>query len=216
MSVIDVQATANETLQHVQKVLAGVPGGVEKAVKSAMTRTVQNLRTNSGRVIRERYDISQKNIRADENIKVSYTYQNGVQAQVIFWGHKIPLYRYGGAKPKEPTPDVSRRVAAKINGKWLLSNPGVATSGHQLNSTSPTKFDNAFVARMKSGHTGIFERTGDKTEKGGDAIEELMGSSVPTMLGNEEVERKLSEKSMETFEKRLNHDVSRILNGIGV
>ena len=216
MSAIDIQATTDETFRHVQEVLAGIPGGIDKAVKSAMTRTVQNLRTNSGRVIRERYDISQKNIRADENIKVSYTYLNGVQAHIIFWGHKIPLYRYGGAKPKEPTPDVSRRVAAKINGKWLLSNPGVAASGHQLNSTSPTKFDDAFVARMKSGHIGIFERTGDKTEKGGDAIEELMGSSVPTMLGNEEVERKLSEKAVEKFDERLNHEVSRILNGIGV
>ena len=136
MSVINVQATSSKTLQHVQKVLAGVPGGVEKAVKSAMTRTVQNLRTNSGRVIRERYDISRKNIRADENIKVSYTYQNGVQAQVTFWGHKIPLYRYGGARPKEPTPDTSHRVPVPINGNTRWAYPGIAASGHQFKSTA--------------------------------------------------------------------------------
>ncbi len=42
-----------------------------------------------------------------------------------------------------------------------------------------------------------------------------MGSSVPQMLGNKEVEEKLAHESMEKFEERLDHEVLRILNGWG-
>lgn len=78
-----------------------------------------------------------------------------------------------------PTVDKSKTVIAIINGKHVPVHPGVAASGHQKTDTSVTKFDNAFIARMKSGHIGIFERTGGQMAGGGDAIHELMGSSVP-------------------------------------
>lgn len=104
---------------------------------------------------------------------------------------------------------------AIVNGQLRAVHPGVAASGHQLTSTSPTIFSKAFVARMQSGHVGIFERTGGKTPTGDAAIREIMGSSVPQMLGNEEVQERLSEKTMDKMEERLQHEVNRILNGWG-
>ena len=104
MSVIQVEAAGQEALDQATRMLAGIDGGIDKAVKSAMARAVSHLRTNSTKAIRERYAISPANLRAEENVKVRYTYQSGVQAFVTFAGHKIPLYRYDGAAPPHPTP----------------------------------------------------------------------------------------------------------------
>lgn len=213
MSGIQVEAAGKDALDRATKLLAGIDGGIERAIKSAMPRAVSHLRTNSARAIRERYAISTSNLRTEENIKVRYTYQNGVQAFVNFAGHKIPLYRYTGASPAQPTQNTSELLAAMIAGKWRMVHPGVAASGHQLKSTSPQQFQDAFVARMGSGHVGIFERTGGSSSKGGDEIKELMGSSIPQMIGHREVSEKLARESMEKFEDRLEHEVLVILNG---
>ena len=215
MSTVRVEAAGQETLDRAQKLLAGIEGGMDKAVRNALDRAVSHLRANSANAIRERYAISVANIRASENVKVSYNYQNGPTAAVMFFGQKIPLYRYDGAAPSQPTPDTSRWVEAMVNGAYRWVHPSVAAQGHQLKSTLPTQFQHAFTARMKSGHVGIFERTGKADGKGGDAIEELMGSSVPQMLGNPEVEEKLAKESMKKFEERLDHEVLRILSGWG-
>ena len=100
-----------------------------------------------------------------------------------------------------------------IGGAWKTVHPGITAAGHQFKSTSPVTIPNTFVAQMSNGHTGIFERTGGATDSDGDEIRELMGSSVPQMLGNEEVEQRLGEESMEKFEERLDHEIIRLLNG---
>ena len=213
MSIIQVEATGQETLERMQKLLAGIPGGVEKAGKSAMSRTVSHLRTNSAKAIRERYDIPAANIRASESVSVRYSFQNGIQAAVTFAGRKIPLYRYGGASPAQPSADTGRLVRVMIGGQWRTVHPGVPVRGHQLKSTSPATFQNAFVARMKSGHVGIFKATGGMTSGKSEEIRELMGSSVPQMLGSPDVTESLVEKAVEKFEERLEHEINAILNG---
>ena len=80
-------------------------------------------------------------------------------------------------------------------------------------STSPKKFEDAFVARFRSGHVGIFERTGGVTASGRDEIRELMGSSIPQMIGSDEVTEALSNDAGLEFDKRMTHEVDAILNG---
>lgn len=213
MSMIRIETTGRDELDKATRLLAGISGGTEKAVKSAMSRTVSSLRTSSAKAIRERYAISRANIRANENVSVRYTHENGVQAFVTFSGRKIPLYRYDGASPKVPTENKGALVQAIVNGKWMTVHPSLPASGHQLKSTSPQHFQNAFIAEMKSGHIGIFERTGGATATGSDAIKEIMGSSVPQMLGSKEVEEKLADEAMAKFDERLEHEVLAILNG---
>lgn len=216
MSTIKVEAVGQEVLDRASRLLAGIDGGVNKAVKSAMSRSTSYLRANSAKAIRERYAISIANIRADENVTVRYTYQNGVQALILFAGKRIPLYRYDGAAPAQPTKDTSKRVEVMIGGEKKWVHPSIAAQGHQFKSTSPTRFRYAFTAQMESGHVGIFERNGGTTDTGGAAITELMGSSVPQMLGSTEVSEKLAHDSMNKFEERLDHEILRILNGWGV
>lgn len=208
------EAAGQEAIERAKTLLDGIPDGVDKAVKAAMSRTVQRLRSESNKAIREKYDISDADIRAEKNVTVRYSYQNGVQATVTFSGRKIPLYRFGGASPKVPTQDIAAgRKPVMVKGAWTMQYQGIPASGHQLKGTSPTQFTDAFVARMKSGHIGIFERTGGMTSDGSDAIREIMGSSVAQMVGKQDVAQKLTEESYRTFETELDKAVYRILTG---
>ena len=208
------EAAGQAAIERAKTLLAGIPGGVDKAAKAAMSRTVDRLRRDSNQAIREKYDISDEGIRAEKNVRVRYSFQNGVQATVTFSGRKIPLYRFGGAYPKVPTQDIAAgKKPVMVKGAWTMQYQGMAARGHQFKGTGPTQFMDAFVAQMKSGHIGIFERTGGSTSEGSDAIREIMGSSVAQMVGNQQVAQRLTEGAYKTFETELDKAVYRILTG---
>lgn len=208
------EAAGQAAIERAKALLAGIQGGVDKAMKASMSRTVDRLRRESNQAIREKYDITDAGIRAEKNVRVRYSYQNGVQATVTFSGRKIPLYRFGGASPAVPAQDIAAgRKPVMVKGAWTMQYQGVAARGHQFQDTGPTQFMDAFVAQMKSGHIGIFERTGGSTSEGSDAIREIMGSSVAQMVGNQQVAQGLTERAYETFETELDKAVYRILTG---
>ncbi len=208
------EAAGQAAIERAKALLADIPDGADKAMKAAMSRTVQRLRSDANRAIQEKYDITDAGIRSEKNVRVRYSYQNGVQATVTFSGRKIPLYRFGGAYPKVPTQDIAAgRKPVQVRGAWTMQYQGVAARGHQFQDTGPTQFMDAFVARMKSGHIGIFERTGGSTSEGSDAIREIMGSSVAQMVGKPQVAEKLTEEAYKTFETELDKAVYRILTG---
>lgn len=209
-----------QSIDRAELLLAGFPGAFDKAVQSAMRRTAEHVRTQSGRRAKERYAIGGDTIRANvssrsDNVKIRYTFTpgHGAEASITFAGTKIPLYRFSGASPKSPTFNTSEYVNILIRGEWRRVHPAIPAAGHQLKSTSPTKFRDAFVAQFKSGHTGIFERTGGMTDTGNDELRELMGDSLPQMIGSEEVMDKLSKDAMDKFDDRIAHEVDAILNG---
>lgn len=212
---VSIEQVGKQSLERAELLLAGFPGAVDKALRSAISRTAQRVRSQSSKRIRERYAISAANLRMEENAKISYSYSpgEGMEAAILFKGRKIPLHRYDGASPAGPTYDRSQLVPVHTSTGWRMASPGVQASGHQLRSTSPKKFEDAFVARFRSGHTGIFERTGGVTATGRDEIRELMGSSIPQMLGSDEVTGALSNDAGLEFDKRMTHEVDAILNG---
>lgn len=206
MSIVKVEAFGGDTLQRANLLLASIPDGVKKAINAAMPRAVSHLRTKSIERIRERYAISAKNIRSEENIKVQYRIGDSIEATITISGRKIPLYRFDGSAPKAPTWDRSRLIRGITQEGWKTIPAGVPARGHVLAGTSPQLFEHAFTATMSNGHTGIFERNGS-------AIDEIMGLSVAQMIGNEEVAEKLAEDTSEKFEERMEHEINRLLNG---
>lgn len=213
ISGIQLTAAGEEALDHAARLLAGVEGGVEKAVRRAAGKAAARLRRANVQAVRERYAISAANIRENENVQVSYSYDGGVQAYVRFSGARIPLFRFDGAAPRQPAQDAGRRVPVQTGAGWRLMAPGLPASGHVLKATAPYQFAEAFVARMSSGHTGIFERTGGRTANGRDEIQELYGPSVPQMLGSQTVAETLAREAMGDFAQDLDRAVLAILSG---
>lgn len=214
VSTVKLEVAGSEALKRAEVLLENIPGGVDAAMKAAMSRATAKVRSASVASIQEQYDIDAGNIRPNQAIRTrNRTRPGGVEATVVFSGKRIPLHRYNGAYPNVPTQDIKAgRKPVMVKGVWTRQYQGVAARGHQFKSTTPREFFTAFVARMKSGHIGIFERTGGVTSEGSDEIRELMGSSVPQMIGHETVSRKLAEEAYSTFEQNLDAAVLRILN----
>lgn len=221
---VGIEDFGKTSLERADLLLAGIPGGLDKAVKSAMSRTAQYVRTQSSKRVREVYDISATNLRTEENIKVTYRYTagSGVEASILYRGRKIPLYRYNGTSPKNPTQstdiayvNLANRIAGTTDfeDNWVKVHPAVPAAGHLLKATSPAHFSNAFVARFKNGHTGIFERTGGMTSEHRDELREIMGLSIPQMIGNDNVLESIAKDASDKFDERLAHEVEAVLNG---
>lgn len=222
MSVVRIEVAGEEAVRRAETLLQNIPGGLEAAVRDAAGKAAQKVRAASVSAIREQFDISAENIRANRAIKASVRkVGGGVQATVKFSGKRIPLHRFGGAYPAWPTQDIARgRLPVMVNGgggrgAWSRQYPGVPARGHQYKNTQAKPFSHAFVARMKSGHIGIFERTGGSNPQGGDEIQELMGDSVPQMLGHETAAKALTEAAYQTFEQNLDAAVYRLLHAAG-
>ena len=211
MNIITIDASS---LERAEKVLANIPGGAQKALGNAMQRAAQHFRTNASKQIRERYAISNGNLRTDQTMNIQLTRGNPVTARIKFDGNKIPLIRYDGSGPQAAS-KAADTVPVMIAGHWRMAHPNAGGArGHVLRSTGAYSFGTgAFVATMASGHTGIFYRSGGATSSGSDAIKQIMGLSVPEMIGNEEVADKIMEQSMEKFDQRLEHEISRLLAG---
>ncbi len=199
----------DNTIERAERMLKGYINGVATAVKAALKATNADIKKNAYVELSKRYDISRESIRDYQNIK-TFIYQRGslISGSVIFTGNKIPLYRYNGTTPKEPEVDTSRKINVFIYGGFKKINPSLPVKAHQLKSKPAKDLVNAFVARMQSEHVGIFKR-----KLGSRKISEIMGLSVPQMIGNNEVQKNVIDSAMEGFDKLLNEQIDRIISG---
>ena len=178
-----------EQIDRINTILNGVPGGAQKALSSVIKRATSTVRSETTKQISSVYAISQKDIRAETNINMyTRTSGNNVIGQISFSGYKIPLYRFN------------------VSPKDVIH--GARVKGAQLKGNQQTAFEHAFIARMKSGHIGIFERDTSKRFP----ITEIMGSSTAQMAHNAVVLEAVEKKTQEVVEKRIEHEITRILN----
>ena len=117
---------------------------------------------------------------------------------------------------------VKAETVRQITGTYAISAQRVRAGGNirtqraevkaaVMRGNGQTPFVHAFIARMKSGHTGMFERETGRSFP----VTEFMAQSTAQMAGNEEVLEQVSEKAQETVNKRIEHEITRILNGYG-
>ena len=193
MEIADRMITITaEQIERVNLILSGVPGGIEKALSSTIRRANNTVRSETLKGITTVYAITRQNVRAETTIKVrTQSSDGGIVGTVLFAGHKIPLYRFNVS----PTIPIQR---ATVSAAVLAGN-------------GRTPFQDAFIARMQSGHTGMFERDGSKRLP----ISEFMGPSTAQMAGNSIVLADVEEKAQEVINKRVEHEITRILNGYG-
>jgi hypothetical protein len=201
-----------EQIERINLILHGIPGGVSKALNAVIQRGVSALRSNALNEITKVYTITKKDVRAESNIKISRVYSkdsnSGVIGTIEYAGASIPLIRFG----------------AKSSGSKGVYARQMKSSGREL-------FRHAFIAKMKSGHIGMFERVNDnymKSRKGQTKHSQMIGyngskkyydqfygSSVAHMLNNPGVKAELEKKVQETIDKRIEHEIHRILKGYG-
>lgn len=180
---------SESSLDRAQKLLAGIRGGVYQAVGSALKRAGDAGKTVSKAAVADEYTISQSQF-LRQTKQVNHFVQHGGMISVEFGysGYVIPL----------------------MNFRTSVGSDGRVVTQVKRNSVAEM-LDNAFRAQM-GGHVGIYERIGlDRFP-----VKELYGPAAPSMMySNKKVMDKVEEKVVETYEKRLDHEIMRVLNGWG-
>ena len=177
-----------EEMQKAQKMLAGIPKGTERAFSNAINRAISSTKTQAFKEVRKVYAVKQGQLNSTTVTRTQKASTGSMVGYVAFSGVKIPLYQFN--------------VSHNSSGKNTRAG---------LKKGSWTAFQHAFVAQMKSGHIGIFERAGTKRLP----IQEIMGLSGAQMVGNEEIVERLTKEAREKVNERVEHEISRILNGYG-
>lgn len=190
MSKVYFDEVGDIKLDRVTKLLAGIPDGVYRAVGSAIKRSAGHGLTVGMRIVADEYAISQGELkRRTRNINtIEKTGLGSYEVTFGYRGNVIPLIRYDTKISKEG------RVATRV-----------------LRSNTRQLLDNAFIASVHN-HTGVFEREGSSRLP----IKELFGpSAVQAFYERESTIDKMEEEVRSTYDSRIEHEITRVLNGWG-
>lgn len=171
-------------LMDTQRKLGEFKNKAPNAIANSLNRAVNNINSNISKEARKRYVIKASDIKS--TLTKTRASRSRLSALVKSEGKLIGLDKF---KVTPKTVDPRRKKPIKIGVK---KNGAKAVLG-------------AFVADIHG--TKIFQRT-DKSRL---PIQRLVGPSVPQMIGNAEIKSKIEQDGYETFSKRLDHEISRIL-----
>jgi hypothetical protein len=182
---------ASESFNRAEKLLAGIKGGARVAVSNALERAGTSGRAYAAKAISEEYTLSQSDVRSNtKNFdRIKRNADGQIEITFGYSGNVIPLIKFDTSIGKDG------RITTRVK-----------------RSSAKGALDHAFTASVHT-HTGIFEREYDELRL---PIEELYGPSVPQMMySNEAVRTKIESRALETYEKRIEHEITRLLNGWG-
>ncbi len=186
---VRISEIGGDSLDQVTKLLAGVPGGVWRATSSALKRAGNTAKTRAGQYAAEEYTINKGDFMKNVRYKTHVNRDAGgqVSMSVSYAGNVLPLLTF--------------RTRYSRGGKLQtqVKRDGVATV-----------LDRAFAARVY-GPIGVFEREGKERFP----LDQKYGPSTAHMMQNPAVVEKMDEAIKETFERRLEHEITRVLNGWG-
>jgi len=177
-------------LDRAVKLLQNIPDGVYRAVGSAVKRAARHGLTVGMKIVSQEYAIGQNELKNNTRNINTIVKDGKTSYQVTFGyrGYVIPLIRFDTVV----SPD--RVVSARV-----------------LRGSARKALDHAFKARM-GGHTGIYERIGPRRTP----VEEKFGpAATQAFYAREETVDEMNDAVLETYEKRIDHEISRILNGWG-
>lgn len=180
-------------IEQAQELLKGIPGASKKAVSTALRKSLRNAKKEAVKEVRERYTIRKAGY-------VSRTIKMKVENMTGILSSKGPVNDLSYFKTNPKT--VPKRRPPK--GKYLYSQVVKGQGG---------TIAHAFLAKMKSGHVGVFQRAGLGANNASLPISKLSGPSTPQMLGSPSVTEFVAKKMLERMDKNLEHEIDAFLKG---
>jgi len=189
MSVVRVEEVGSMKLDRLNKLLAGIPGGIWKASYSALKRAGDTAKSRAGQFAADEYTISKGDFMKNVTMKTDISSDSGsvVSMNIRYAGNVLPLLAFNTRYSRDGL--ITTQV--KRNG-------GAATLQH------------AFAERV-FGPIAVFERVGAPRFP----VEQKFGPSTAHMMGNEQVIERMDETIRETYDKRIEHEIMRVMNGWG-
>ena len=185
--------------EEARKLLAHIPGGAEKAVSRALNRALEGARTEAARLMKERYTMKVSDFKKQfVIIKASPSH---LVARIMTRGARVAITEFKHLPQNPP-----RQKGIPVSARKKVTTEIVAgqTKG----------WSHAFLARMKSGHLGLWTRSEtETTKKGKQVIHEFFSLGIPQMFGYGPIIRRVMETAGERLDRELDHQIEFILSG---
>lgn len=177
-------------INRINSILTGKLQGKRGAVYyNAVNRALATANSEINKGIRKTYYVSSGTINKYGERKIKKAGGSEPIGSIKYSGVLLPLFSFK-VSPKE---HAQRMTVAQV-----------------MKEGSGSRLEHAFIADLGHGK-GVFERLTRKRE----SSEELYGPSVAHMAGNEGVIERAETVAEETLDKRIEHEIERILNGYG-
>lgn len=183
----DIGGSSNG-ISRAQKMLAGIPHAADKAIGSAIKRAAISGEAYAARAVGKFYYVKAGDFKHYTKSKRRITTTAGeTTADIEFRGRHIPLLKFQSRVGKDGL------VHAKV-----------------MRYSSGATLQHTFRQKVGNSHYGLFERVGDSRYP----IEEKFGPSTPQMMAaNDDVSQEIGDKVRDTFDQRIEHEITAILNG---
>ncbi|EGG33445.1 phage tail protein [Paenibacillus sp. HGF5] len=176
-----------DKLKEVEKRLSQYPKQAPVVLSRALNRTATNVKSNASKKAREIYRIKAQDV--NKSFKINRASRNNLGASVVSTGGSIGLEKFK-TNAREPSAKKPRSFKAAVKKQGSLRT-----------------ILRGFVANISG--VKVFQRTSKKRLP----IQRLFGPPVPQMVDNPEVRQFINQQAVETFEKRLDHEIKRVMEG---
>lgn len=190
--MISIELSARD-LEETTSRLAHVNRGLPRAIVNAINQTSAGVRTDLVKAVGQKINLPASRTRA-QVVFCRATLKNP-SAAVIAKDRKAPLIHFK-ARPSQPFRKGGRR-------------PRIGVSAQPFKTGVRQAYPGSFVARMQSGHTGVFIRKGRRRLP----IRELLGPSAADALRQGPDLGQIERKAQMRLKERFQHEVERLLRG---
>lgn len=175
-------------IEKLQEKLKDMPEKIPVVTARAMNRAIEAARTQAARSVRETYHVKHGDV--IKTIKVKKAHAGDLEANFSSKGETLKLVKFR-VKANKPLPTRGKYVVASVK----------KGSSKMVNKT--------FMAKIFKGEPNVYSRVGTKRFP----VRAHYGPSIPQMAGNEQVISKVEKRAEEVLDKRLDHEISRVLGG---
>lgn len=170
--------------EKASKMLVGVPNGIQTALMRSFNRALTEGRTAAVREATARYTVKAKDVRP--TFKMSRAKKADLSAELNSTGKRLPLSLYA----HKPTTDTTgaRRKQVRV--------------GVMKGAVKPLGQGFMWEGR-------VMQRLGKTSHP----IEQKYGPAVPSILDNDQIVDRVTDKMGESVDKRLSHETIRLLEG---
>lgn len=190
---------SKERFEEVRRALAHIPGGAEKAVARALNRAAEGARNDAAQLMKERYTMKVSDFKKE--IVILRATPGNLKAVLLTRSARQAITDFEHAPAKPPR---QKGIPARLRQKITTTIVAGQTRG----------WSHAFLARMKSGHLGLWTRSKtEKTAKGKPVIHEFFTLAVPQMMGSGPIITRVLKTAQHRLGVELDRQVAYIAGG---
>jgi hypothetical protein len=196
-------------LSDVQRKMKGMESLAPEAIKNAINQTIKAVMGYMAEDAQKAYIVKKSAVKKTLN-KVTAKQKSLAGWVISSSKEKVKLIGYQVRPPKPQPSDPPNFYSARLKRRGKFGD----LSGNSGRSKG-------FVAKMKSGHVGVFERMLGISRKAGprdkrkkdDKLAEMYGLAIPQMLSSEKAAKKILKKGADFMNKEIIKQIDKIMKG---